>query len=108
MKKDIKTSDVKTLCFYTSNAGDRIWVGECKAGYFYGGHYLVMFTTNLKNCFRFAPSFSTKDEAVKVASLSVERDAAIPSWLHLDKALTHASFSASKGVMKNSEFPFSL
>ena len=87
MKNEIKKSDVKTLCFYTSDAGSRIWVGECDTGYFYGGAGFVMFTNRLSCCFRLAPSFSSKDEAVTLALLSVERGAPLPSWLQLDDAL---------------------
>lgn len=108
MKNEIKKSDVKTLCFYTSDAGSRIWVGECAAGYFYGGAGFVMFTNRLSCCFRLAPSFSSKDEAVKVALLSVERGAPIPSWLQLDDALMKASFYVSNGKTKNYDLPFTL
>lgn len=108
MKNEIKKSDVKTLCFYTSDAGSRIWVGECGAGYFYGSAGFVTFTNRLSCCFRLAPSFSSKDEAVKVALLSVERGAPIPSWFQLDDALVRASFYLSKGITKSYDLPFAL
>lgn len=108
MKTEIKTSDVKTLCFYTSDAGQRIWVGECESGYFYGGAGFAMFTNSLSCCFRLAPAFSSKEEAVKVAQLSVERGAPLPSWLQLDNALVKASFYASKGKKRNNDFLFAL
>lgn len=106
MNREIKESDVQTLCFYTSISGERIWVGECEAGYIYGGVGCVLFSRRLSHCFRFAPQFSTKDEAIKVAHLSVESGAPVPSIPA--GILVRASVFASKGQLKVNDLPFTL
>lgn len=106
MKKDFQKSDVQTLCFYVSVSGKRIWVGECEAGYIYGGVGCFLFSRFLSHCFRFAPRFSTKDEAIKVAHLSVERGAPVPSIPA--GILARVSESASKGQQKVNDLPFAL
>ena len=107
MKKKIKTSDVKTLCFYDGRNGKRIWVGECEAGYLYGAvgfaRSHAMFCRHLDVCFRFA--MYDKDSVV---GLSVERGSAIPVGISLDWAINQASFSLKKGLIKDSSLSFSL
>lgn len=106
MKIEVITSDIQTLCFYNSVSSKRIWVGECKAGYIYGGGGCFLFSRLLSHCFRFAPQFSTKEEAVKKAHLSVERGAPVP---HIPFGiLIRASEFTSKGLLKVNDLPFDL
>lgn len=108
MNKEIKESDVQTLCFYISVSGKCIWVYECESGYFYGGVGCILFSRWLSHCFRFAPRFETKEDALNVAKLSVLRGAPVPSGVLPLGVLIRASEFSSKCLPKINDLPFEL
>lgn len=101
------SGDVVSLCTYHDANGHLFWVGECADGYLYGDARRLSAVRSLSRCFRYAPPFSTKGEAVSKAGLSVCRGDAVPQELVGHVAGAASRFSSMPGK-KEDDLPFRL